>query len=288
MTLKIANDNFDPDELPVDIPASKVKAREWLAEKMKGATVTKIPTVPQPEPKPWKPRRKPQAANDNQESIPLCEALIRDKRHDDAAMVLRYLMLVDVAGMPQEDVKAEIGEQGVEVARRTDFAENGAMRDHGVRISTKAAVSYGNRNAVTDDDIPRPAIAPARPTVGEDNIIAHIDAKAVLAPLRGALGPLLDVFEDALFDRRTLTQIGEARGFKGKQASAAGKALLYVAIDTLREAWNRDKRLAEVEASRAAAAVEKARADHDAANVVFFGRDITRRPGTIYGRSKAA
>jgi|GEM_PF-3444442 len=283
----IMDATFDlPREEP---PAPKTAVREWLASMMKGATVTKIPTVPQPEPRGWKPRERPKAANDNEEAIPLCEALVRDKRSDDAAMVRRYRHLVDVAGLPQEDVQAEVGEQGIDVARRTDLAEsNGSMRDHGVRVSAKVAISYGNRNAVTMDDIPRRTQAPARPTIGEDSIIAHMDAKAIIGPLRAAVGPLLDVFEDAAIGGMTMTQIGEFRGFKGKQASAAGKALVYAAVDAVREAWNREERLTAVQASRAEIRVQAALEATYASNLVYFGKDITKRPGTIYGRSKAA
>lgn len=274
--------------IPIDIPADKNKAREWLAKKMEGATVTRLPTKPQPEPRGWKPRERSSPANDNEPAIPICEALVRDKRPDDAAMIRRYRYLVDVAGLPVEDIQAEVGHQGIDIARRTSFDDDGRMRDHGARISAKVATSYGNRNTVTADDIPRRAQAPTVPTIGEDSIIAHMDAKAVIGPLRAAVGPLLDVFDDAAIGGMTMTRIGELRGFKGKQASAAGKALVYAAVDAVRDAWNREERLASVRSQQANDAVRKAGADRDAANVLYFGKDINKRPGTIYGRSKAA
>lgn len=277
---------FDlPREEP---PAPKTAVREWLASMMKGAHVTRLPTKPQPEPRAWKPREKPKAANDNEPVIPVCEALVRDKRPDDAAIVRRYIMLVDVAGLPKEDVKAEVGNQGVDIARRSSFDDNGGIRDHGVRVSAKVAISRGVRNSITADDVPNRTQAPAVPTIGEDSLIAHMDAKAILGPLRAALGPLLDVFELAALSGLTMTQIGEFRGFKGKQASAAGKMAVYMAIDTLRDAWNRDSRLAAVQARQANDAVQKAGDKRNADNVLYFGKDITKRPGTIYGRSKAA
>ncbi|KAB2729387.1 hypothetical protein [Brucella intermedia] len=275
-------------DMPVDIPAEKTAAREWLASLMKGATVTHCPTKPQPEPKPWKPRERNSAANDNEPAIPVCEALIRDKRPDDAAMVRRYIMLVDVAGLPQEDVQAEVGHQGIDIARRRSFDDNGRMRDHGMRESKKVAISRGVRTTITSDDVPSRAQAPAVPTIGEDSLIAHMDAKAILGPLRAALGPLLDVFELAALSGLTMTQIGELRGLKGKPASGAGKMVVYMAIDTLRDAWNRDNRLAAVQARQAHAAVRKAGDKRNALNLIYFGKDINKRPGTIYGRSKAA
>ncbi len=269
-------------------PAPKTAVREWLASMMKGATVTKIPSVPQPEPRGWKPRERPKSANDNEPAIPVCEALVRDKRPDDAAMVRRYIMLVDVAGLPEDDVKTEVGNQGVEIARRSSFDDNGRIRDHGVRVSAKVAISRGVRTTITSDDVPSRAQAPAVPTIGEDNIIAFMDAKAILGPLRAALGPLLDVFELAALSGLTMTQIGELRGLKGKPASGAGKMVVYMAIDTLRDAWNRDNRLAAVQARQANDALQKAGDKRDASNLIYFGKDINKRPGTIYGRSKAA
>lgn len=282
----IMDATFDlPREEP---PTPKTAVRERLASMMKGATVTKIPSVPQPEPRGWKPRERPKAANDNEPAIPVCEALIRDKRPDDAAMVRRYIMLVDVAGLPQEDVQAEVGHQGIDIARRRSFDDNGRMRDHGVRESKKVAISRGVRTTITSDDVPSRAQAPAVPTIGEDNIIAFMDAKAILGPLRAALGPLLDVFELAALTGLTMTQIGELRGLKGKPASGAGKMVVYMAIDTLRDAWNRDNRLAAVQARQANDALQKAGDKRDASNLIYFGKDINKRPGTIYGRSKAA
>lgn len=282
----IMDATFDmPREEP---PAPKTAVREWLTEMMKGAHVTKIPTIPQPEPRGWKPRERPKAANDNEPAIPVCEALIRDKRPDDAAMVRRYIMLVDVAGLPQEDVQAEVGHQGIDIARRRTFDDNGRMQDHGVRESKKVAISRGVRTTITSDDVPSRAQAPAVPTIGEDNIIAFMDAKAILGPLRAALGPLLDVFELAALSGLTMTQIGELQGLKGKPASGAGKMVVYMAIDTLRDSWNRYSRLAAVQARQAHDALQKAGDKRNADNVLYFGKDITKRPGTIYGRSKAA
>ncbi|MGC0052194.1 hypothetical protein ACNSPG_03895 [Brucella pituitosa] len=273
--------------VPIDIPAEKTSTREWLAKKMEGATITKLPTKPEPIPKPYKPRQRYAAVNDNHQAIPLCEALIRDKRPDDAALVRRYMALVDVAGLPETDSRPVLGEGGMEVDRRISFNASGDEKDHGVR-TTVARATVGEKVSAASDDGQHPARSPAHAPRGEDNIIAHIDAKAFLGPIRATMGPLLDVFEDALFDRRTLTEIGEKRGFKGKQASAAGKAILYMSIDTLRDVWNREGRLAEIRATHAQAKVGKDNADKHAADIRFFGRDITKRPGTIYGRSKAA
>lgn len=286
---KTAENDNEPFELPVTVPPEKQAAREWLAQQMAGEKITKIPTRPQPESKAWKPKRL-EVANDNAESIPLCEALVRDKRHDDAALVRRYRLLVEVAGLPGMDDNVDIGSDGVEVARRTSFPDGGAgeeLKDHGQRMTARPMLSYGTKVKVTSSDIPASSKAPVNPS-GEDALIAHIDAKAVLGPLRAAMGPLLGSFEEAALDCLTLTEIGEARGFKGKQASAAAKALIYAAIEALSQAWSRDKRMARGAAAYAEKVAGQARHKLEAGKVLFFGKDVTAKPGVIYGRSKAA
>jgi hypothetical protein len=283
------NDN-EPFEIPVTVPPEKQAAREWLAQQMSGAKITKLPTKPQPEPKAWKPKRL-EVANDNAEPVPLCEALIRDKRHDDAMLVRRYRLLVEVAGLPGMDDNVDVGRDGVEVARRTSFPDGGAgeeLKDHGVRTTARPTLSYGTKVKVTSSDIPASSKAPVNLSGGEDALIAHIDAKAVLGPLRAAMGPLLETFEEAALDCLTLTEIGEARGFKGKQASAAAKALIYAAIEALSQAWTRDKRRARGAAEYAEIVTGQARHSIEAGKLLYFGKDVTARPGAIYGRSKAA
>ncbi|MEP7457076.1 hypothetical protein [Phyllobacterium sp. SB3] len=289
MNLTLANDN-EEFEVPVTVPPEKQALREWLAPQMVGAKITKIPTRPQPEPKAWKPKRL-EVANDNKESVPLCEALIRDKRHDDATLVRRYRLLVEVAGLPGMDDNVDVGRDGVEIARRTSFPDGGAgeeLKDHGQRITARPMLSYGTKVKVTSSDIPASSKAPVNLSGSEDALIAHIDAKAVLGPLRAAMGPLLETFEDAALDCLTLTEIGEARGFKGKQASAAAKALIYAAIEALSHAWTCDKRRARGAAEYAEIVTARARRDIEAGRILYFGKDVTAKPCVIYGRSKAA
>src|SRR5690606_29798385 len=48
----------------------------------------------------------------------------------------------------------------------------------------------------------------------ENVMIAKIDMRPVLEELRASLGIGLDAFEDAVLAGKTLTEIGEARGYK--------------------------------------------------------------------------
>lgn len=230
---------FTAADLPIDIPPEKAKAREWLATKINGQTITKFPTAPQPEAKPYKARKYEIAAANDNDPVPLCEALVRDKRLDDAAMIRRYRSLFEIAGSPETGRNVEIGQGGINFERRTSFV-NGQEKDHGIR-ERKAQASFGNRNSIS---------APLQVTGGEDSLIAYMDAKVVIGRLRAAMGPLLDVFESAAIDCEALTAIGERLGFKGKQAPAAARSLVYLGVDTLRDAWR------QLNAEMAAAAKE--------------------------------
>lgn len=226
---------FNAADLPIDIPADKTEARNWLETKISGKPITKCPTKMPPGPKPYKARKYETAAANDNDPVPLCEALVRDKRPDDAKMVRRYRSLFEIAGSPDTGRNVEIGQGGVNFERRTSFV-NGHEKDHGIR-ERKPQASFGNRNSISADDIPHAISAPLQVAGGENALIAYIDAKVVIGHLRATLGPLLDVFESAAIDCETLTAIGERMGFKGKQASAAAKAPVYIAIDTLRDAW---------------------------------------------------
>lgn len=269
-----------------DIPTEKIRAREWLADMMKGQPITKLDPVEPKEPAPWKPRER-MAANDN-EAIPICEALVRDRRIDDAALIRRYRHLFDVAGSPDTGGNAEVGTVGMNVAERTSITADGHLKSHGVRISMNAKVSSGTKTGVADEDTPRASNAPLRFNGGEDGLIAYMDAKPILGRLRAAMGPLVEMFEDAAISGRTLTEMGKARGFNGKQASAAAKSIVYMAIDALREEWAREQKIAETAAIHARSRVSVARDDMAMEQVHYFGKDITAKPGAIYGRLKAA
>ncbi|WOC15395.1 hypothetical protein [Pseudochrobactrum sp. MP213Fo] len=243
--------DIDAADLPVTIPSEKAKAREWLSVKINGVPVTKCPPQTAPEPKPHKPRKYETAAANDNDPVPLCEALMRDKRPEDAMMIRRYRSLFEIAGSPDAGRNVEVGQGGINFERRISFV-NGLEKDHGIR-ERKPLASTGNRNSISTDDVPHAISAPLCIAGGEDSIIAYMDAKVVIGRLRAALGPLLTVFEEAAIDCETLTAIGERQGFKGKQASAAAKAPIYMAVDTLRDAWrllNKEMTAAAKEADR--------------------------------------
>ena len=228
------------------------------------------------------------AANDNHEPLPLITALSRDGRNDEIGLILRYRLLADLVGgsVYGDTVLAGTGD-GVEVETRTGFLDQerllreaqdrewksideGDIVLHETRQTTRQRLSTGLRAKPANDNTAG-AAAPLLLGRGEDAIIARLDATPILRELRAALGPLQAVFEDAALEGATFTAIGEARGYCGKQASAAGRALVYAGVDALSTAWLRIDRRRKEAARSAHAAVRLRRAELAAKRAVNFG-----------------
>ena len=228
------------------------------------------------------------AANDNHEPLPLITALVRDGRDDEVAIIRRYRYLADVVGTSPfgDTVMAGTGD-GVEVAVRTGFPDQarevaeaadgnwkslpeGDLVQHEVRQTTKQKLSFGSRCKPANDNSASAAV-PLSLGYGEDAMIARMDGEPILRQLRAALGPLLGVFEDAALDGATFTAIGEARGYSGKQASAAGRALVYAGVDVVSTTLcDIDKRRKD-SARSAHEAVKRRRAELAAQRALNFG-----------------
>lgn len=228
------------------------------------------------------------ASNDNHEPLPLITALIRDGRDDEVAIIRRYRYLVDVVGTSPfgDTVMAGTGD-GVEVAIRTGFPDQdrlvaaaadgnwkslpeGDLVHHEVRQTTRQKLSLGSRSKPANDNSTSAAV-PLSLGYGEDAMIARMDGEPILRQLRSALGPLLGVFEDAALDGATFTAIGEARGYSGKQASAAGRSLVYAGVDVVSTTLcDIDKRRKD-SARSAHEAVKRRRAELAAQRALNFG-----------------
>jgi hypothetical protein len=221
------------------------------------------------------------AANDNLQGWELLRQLRREKRHEDVEAVEFYRGLCSlIASQPLRgldygyDASAEkeyrtLKLNGVE---EVDEAASKGWQDNAV---PGGEIEYKEVRKRSSDDpnwtIPAkqkvigkdPTNIKARPFAvkfNENTMIAKIDMRPVLEELRTALGVGLAPFEDAVLGGKTLTEIGEDRGFKGVQASAAGKALVNAAINGLRETWDKIKRRQRKEARQAIMNVDRARA----------------------------
>lgn len=256
---------FNDNDMPTEIPTDKRAARAWLEEEMqrRSIPVTRLPMLlPEPLEPEEAPVLKRRAANDNApKDWPLYEALKRDLRTDMADLVQRDRWLVECAAVSPYCDAVDSGGNGIASARETGFKKRtvekaaaagwkdedgnlmaevpkGEIRDHGLRVVAKNGVNGTGSKAVQASD-KTPGYGRMAPISrgNEADIVASIDARSILGELRAALGPLLGVYEEACLQSLTFTEMGKRRGFTGKQASAAGRALAYAAVDALAEAW---------------------------------------------------
>lgn len=221
------------------------------------------------------------AANDNLQGWELLRQLRREKRHEDVEAVEFYRGLCSlIASQPlrgfdygydssmekeYRSLKLE-GEKDIDEAAANGWQDNtvpgGEIEYKEVRKRSNSDLGWTHppkKYAVADDNTKVKA-RPFAVKFNENVMIAKIDMRPVLEELRAALGVGLAPFEDAVLGGKTLTEIGEARGFKGVQASAAGKALINAAINGLRETWDKIKRRQRKEARQAIMNVDRARA----------------------------
>ncbi|MBZ9698816.1 hypothetical protein [Mesorhizobium sp. CO1-1-9] len=273
-------------EVDTTIPTGKAAARAELHRLMSAApAITCCRYNPPRGPKAWKPG-KYAAANDN-ESNPLLEALRRDGRESDIPLILRYRLLVEVVGTSPFDDEIDMSEEGMSVQARSlqlcgkaferSFNGMSATKLPGGDISyreqrhtVKQIVSVGQRTNAADDDGARTQ-APLRLAKSEDERIARIDGRPILAALRAVLGDLVHIFEDVAIGNGTLTWIGERVGFKHKARSREGKVAVYTAIDRLRDQWRLiDRQMAAQEAA-CDRRVETRRAELAAVRAAFLG-----------------
>lgn len=287
----VANDNVTTDyNTPTTIPADKQAAREWLAVRMAETTVkaTILPPKEAPKPREWKPRKK-KPANDNRELVswPLLDKLNRDGRHDDAELVEHYrglVALMQVEPLQGQDVTRADG-LGIESRSSIDDGDvdEAAAKGWGGGKVPGGNISYkeerqlvqapgDSRQAKPTDDKTVVEMRSMSIRFNERTLVAQIDMRGVLERLRTAMGPLVAPFEDAVLGGLNFGEIGEARHFKGKQAEAAGKALVMTALDAVREEWaafRAEERQAEEQAERN---VERRRAELAAQRAAYLRR----------------
>lgn len=221
------------------------------------------------------------AANDNLQGWELLRQLRREKRHDDVEAVEFYRGLCSlIASQPLRgidygyDASAEKeyrslkleGEKEVDEAASKGWQDNtlpgGEIKYKEVRKRSTSDIGWTHqpKRYVAADDDTKVKARPFAVKFNENIMIAKIDMRPILEELRSSLGVGLAPFEDAVLGGKTLTEIGEARGFKGVQASAAGKALINAAINGLRETWDRIKRRQRKEARQAITNIDRAKA----------------------------
>ncbi|RWC09102.1 hypothetical protein [Mesorhizobium sp.] len=291
----VANNNLQVAfEVDTTIPSAKALARRELADLMASAPPITICRYRAPRgPNKWKPR-KYAAANDNDAApLPIVESLRRDRRHDDIPWIIRYRLLCEVVGTSPYDDELDISEEGIGVENRSlhlsgknfdrpfQRAEKGGWRGamlpggeisyRETRHTVKQRVSVGQRTNAADDENGTRTQTPLRLAKSEDERIARIDGRPILAALRAGLGDLLIPFEDAVLDGCTLTEIGEDLGHRWKARSAKAKWVVYSGIDSLRDQWQMIDRQMGAQAAACSRRVEARRKELAAAEARYLG-----------------
>ncbi|KAB2716658.1 hypothetical protein [Brucella intermedia] len=196
-------------------------------------------------------------ANDN-EDFPLLAVLRRDKLHGFSELVMRYRRLVAIAEaepLKGQDYGYDAGLHAAQESKRLKGVEDveaaaarnweGGVKGGEIEYSGKLRRSKGayalpamrKVNVKVDayfenDDgtvpIPKTGKTPSLSLKFTDDLLLEkIDTRPILAYLRSRLGPLIEPFEDAVLGGQTLAEIGEKDGFKHKQATAAGRSLVF-------------------------------------------------------------
>jgi hypothetical protein len=257
---------YSDDELPTTIPPEKEKARQLLAELCKGVSVTRCPSGrPDTDQREFKFGR---AANDNQEpkSWPLAKMLRQEKMEDAIEICEIYrgiwsVMAADPLAGKDADLSFSGGEVSIEHETGLDGYKKGEpipekvegtgeLTFHGVRQSARSVGTTSK--AITQGDADsgnRYATSAMR--FNERTLVAQIDMREPWQRMQTAIRPIRWAFEMACLDSATMTEIGEARGYIDKRASAVGKALVLEAIAELQIEWreiSHEQRSAEREA----------------------------------------
>ncbi|QTN04480.1 hypothetical protein GTN27_14695 [Ochrobactrum sp. EEELCW01] len=219
------------------------------------------------------------AANDNLQGWELLRQLRRDQRHDDIEVVELYRGLCGLiasnplqgidygydASMEKEFTSDKMTTDEIDQAAANNWPTTdipgGDIKYGSVRKRSKSDLGWTHppkKYAVADEDTKVKA-RPFSVKFNENVMIAKIDMRPVLEELRASLGIGLDAFEDAVLAGKTFTEIGEARGYKHRQASSVGRELVCASIGALRVAWQKIKTRQRKEAKQAMRNVQRAR-----------------------------
>lgn len=179
-------------------------------------------------------------ANDNQ-AWPLAQQLRKEGNDALLHVAERYRIIWDAAHQEVMLMGSGPSIEAQSLLQVESFnMETGKNKRHGIRrVKGAMPVSDGNYQMVptaANDDEENPPQnnvvtfkrKPARPASkkwnGDDVLLATIDSRKVIVRLQSALGPLREVFEDAVLHGETLSSIGEAKGGNTVSSGPIGRA----------------------------------------------------------------
>ena len=148
---------------------------------------------------------------------------------------------------------------------------DGEVEYHEQRHTEKQIASKGNKTNPADTMTGIRTQTPLRLASSEDERIARIDGRPILAALRAGLDDLVYFFEDVVLGQQTLTWLGDTLGYKHKARSREARTLVYTAIDRLRDQWRMIDRQMAASAAACERAVEARRAELNAERSRYLG-----------------
>lgn len=185
--------------------------------------------------------------NDNQ-NWPLAQQLRKEGNDVLLRVAERYRAIYDAATANVQLVGTSLaGDDLYNLAERSYAQEDGTVVSLGVRKARpkkdelKASKDDPEEEAGANEKKKPITFKPRNPSPtrnawnGDAMINAAIDSRRMLLDLQKALGPLLEVFEDAVLHGETLSSIGEGQGAHSKTAGAVGKWMVMMGLQAVRE-----------------------------------------------------
>ncbi|MBN9138863.1 hypothetical protein [Phyllobacterium sp.] len=182
-------------------------------------------------------------ANDNID-LPIVKLLKTEGEADFLKLVLSYRKLVrdcayELRGQDIPAGTSQLVHKGKldETTGKIDYKGVKLITGKRALVATSATTATPT-TAETSNPAKKKAKPVAKPWNGDDAMNAAIDGRKTLERLHAALGPLVEPFEEAVLDSATLRDIGERYGCgNDKAAKGGGRAMLWLALVTLQEAW---------------------------------------------------
>lgn len=180
-------------------------------------------------------------ANDNQ-AWPLAQQLRKEGNDVLLRVAERYRAIYDAATVDIQLMGTSLaGDDLYSVDRDTRVKDDGTIEFKGARRLRLASERAEGKPTGPDESKKPVTFKPKNPSPtrnawnGDAMINAAIDSRALLSVIQNKLGPLLEVFEEAVLHGETLSAIGERHGVTPQKSGAAGKAMVMIGLQVVRE-----------------------------------------------------
>jgi hypothetical protein len=189
-----------------------------------------------------------QAANDNID-WPLAKLLRAEGNDYLLKLAERYRDMWNAANMPRDLVGRHMANNIYLMADMRLDSASGDLKNKGLKkvVGKKARLDEApKRSVAADPDKTKKRAKPIpKPWQGDWPLLHAIDCSRQLVEVQTALGPIRAGFEAAVVSGETLEAVGRDHGVGNKTgAKGAGRALVYLGLQTLDEFWLKPMRRA--------------------------------------------